>query len=103
MFLRALLNWYRRPPSESASMPEAALAHTTTELLVPQTTDLLPFDETLFERARVQWHIEDWESLTQIDRANLQHHAARAKLALLMSAGHQKIGNRSEAARSRSL
>ena len=60
--------------------------------------DLVPdkwvaFDENLLERARTQWQFGDWESLTNISRENLQHHPERAKLALLVAAGHAQCGN----------
>jgi uncharacterized protein HemY len=51
------------------------------------------YDENLLERARTQWQFGDWESLTNISRESLQHHPDRAKLALLVAAGHAQYGS----------
>lgn len=59
-----------------------------------------PHDEALLERARTQWQFGDWDSLAQLNRDALQHHPARAELALLAAAGRLQIGkNHSEASR----
>ena len=58
---------------------------------------LVPYDENLLERSRTQWQFGDWASLAKIERDTLQHHPARAKLALLVAAGHQGLGNATEA------
>jgi FkbM family methyltransferase len=55
--------------------------------------DLVPYDENLLERARTQWQFGDWESLLRIERASLQHHPDRAKVALLIAAAHQQNNN----------
>ena len=49
---------------------------------------LVPYDETLLERARVQWQFGDWDSLAALDRVTLQHHPERGRLALLAAAGY---------------
>jgi cephalosporin hydroxylase len=54
---------------------------------------VVPYDENLLERARTQWQFGDWESLTKIERDNLQHHPDRAKLALLAAAGYLQTDN----------
>jgi hypothetical protein len=51
---------------------------------------LVPFDETLLERARTQWQFGDWASLQRIEHEQLQHHPDRAKLALLAAAGRSQ-------------
>lgn len=59
-----------------------------------------PHDEALLERARTQWQFGDWDSLAQLNRDALQHHPARAELALLAAAGRlQTEKNNSEARR----
>lgn len=45
----------------------------------------VPFDEHLLERARIAWHLGDWDSLIQIPSDVLDHHPDRAKLALLVA------------------
>lgn len=59
---------------------------------------VVPFDENLLERSRTQWQFGDWASLIKLERDTLQHHPDRAKLALLVAAGHLQHAN-SEAAR----
>jgi NCAIR mutase (PurE)-related protein len=44
-----------------------------------------------------QWQFGDWASLAAINRDTLQHHPDRAKLVLLVAAGHQALGNAAEA------
>lgn len=64
------------------------------EALPNQT--VVPYDEDLLERSRVQWQFGDWQSLVQLSREMLQHHPDRAKLALLAAAGHLQIGMAAE-------
>lgn len=52
------------------------------------TSNPVPYDENLLERARTQWQFGDWEILAKLDRDTLQHHPDRAKLALLAAAGN---------------
>ena len=59
--------------------------------------DLVAYDEDLLERSRTQWQFGDWNSLIKLERAALQHHPDREKLALLAAAGHTQIGNLVEA------
>jgi hypothetical protein len=54
---------------------------------------MVPYDENLLDRSRTYWQFGDWESLTQLERDTLQHHPDRAKLALLVAAGHMQQGN----------
>lgn len=53
----------------------------------------IPYDENLLERARTQWQFGDWDSLSKLGRNTLQHHPDRAKLALLVAAGHMQQGD----------
>lgn len=70
----------RAKPTAGAS-PERIVATTESD------SQLVPFDETLLERARTQWQFGDWPSLQRIERDQFQHHPDRAKLALLAAAG----------------
>jgi hypothetical protein len=63
------------------------------EALVSEDVAWVAFDENLLERARTQWQFGDWESLTYIHRESLQYHPERARLALLVAAGHGQRGN----------
>ncbi|EXI68583.1 MAG: hypothetical protein AW08_00895 [Candidatus Accumulibacter adjunctus] len=58
---------------------------------------VVPYDESLLERARTQWQFGDWRSLAQLTRDTLQHHPDRAKLTLLAAAGRLQIGQEAEA------
>lgn len=64
---------------------------------IEATSHLVPFDESLLERARTQWQFGDWHSLANLDRDILQHHPDRAKLVLLAAAGRLQIGQSDEA------
>jgi hypothetical protein len=55
------------------------------------------YDEYLLDRARTQWQFGDWESLMKIERDALENHPDRAKLALLVAAGHLQQGDNNTA------
>jgi hypothetical protein len=81
--------------TQAASAPPAMAGVQFDEIESQQT--LVPYDENLLERSRTQWQFGDWASLAALPRDTLQHHPDRAKLALLCAAGHQALGNASEA------
>jgi hypothetical protein len=58
---------------------------------------LVAFDENLLEKARTQWQFGDWETLAEVSREQLQHHPDRAKLAILVAAGHSQLGSMQQA------
>lgn len=58
-----------------------------------QTQNVIPYDENLLERARIQWQFGDWSKLACLERDTLQHHPERAKLALLAAAGRLQTGD----------
>lgn len=62
-----------------------------------QEASVVPYDEHLLERARIQWQFGDWQGLVQLTRENLNHHPDRAKLALLAAAGRLQTGQDAEA------
>lgn len=68
-------------------------AATDVEALTTEYISWVPFDENLLERARTQWQFGDWDSLASISRDSLQHHPDRARLAVLVAAGHSQCGN----------
>jgi hypothetical protein len=68
-------------------------ARTDVEALTSEDVSWVAFDENLLERARTQWQFGDWESLASISRESLQHHPDRARLAVLVAAGHSQCGN----------
>ena len=50
-------------------------------------------DAELFDRARMQWHFGDWESLAALDWSIIEAHPKRALLALLASTASQQLGH----------
>jgi hypothetical protein len=78
-----------------ASLPEQG----TEDIQNVETAELVPYDETLLDRARTQWQFGDWESLIKLNADDIQHHPQRGKLALLASAGYFQAGNLNEAHR----
>lgn len=53
----------------------------------------LSYDENLLEHCRTRWQLGDWGGLTAISLNSLQHHPDKAKLALLVAAGHSQASN----------
>lgn len=98
-----------QPPSTLASRPSPLAGAKPlpiyelkeTQPVGYQSTDLFDssteetqdgFFTGLLDRARMQWLIGDWESLSKLDMDQIQHHPDRAKLALLVSAGLMQGG-----------
>ena len=79
------------PSKELSSSTEVPT--TVIEVLTSVGRSWVAFDENLLERARTQWQFGDWESLAAISRESLQHHPERARLAVLVAAGHCQRGN----------
>lgn len=89
-------------PSEGALFSERTVV--TVELKDGQAEDpteshhetqepWVAFDENLLEKARTQWQFGDWQTLSTINREQLQHHPERDKLAILVAAAHGQSGN----------
>lgn len=53
---------------------------------------MVPFDDSLLERALTQWKFGDWQSLVNLNLETLQYHPDRAVLALLAGAGRLQMG-----------
>jgi len=83
--------------SKSANSVETANEYQLEHIDASEVSKLVPYDESLLDRSRTQWQFGDWESLCALTRNELQHHPDRAKLALLTAAGHQQIGDMTEA------
>ena len=58
---------------------------------------VVPYDENLLERTRIQWQFGDWNSLAKLDLDNLQNHPDRATLALLAAAGRLQTDKAADA------
>lgn len=100
--LNSLTNWIRRLFGSKPRQVERDIAAFSEEppsagrkvtAFVEEDITVVPYDENLLERARIQWQFGDWESLAKLERSALQHHPERAKLALLAASGHFQQGN----------
>ena len=79
----------------SLSLPPHAQRDPPVQAFSPNM--LMPYDENLLERSRVQWQFGDWESLAGVDSDSLRHHPDRARIALFAASGHQQLNNVSQA------
>jgi len=105
--LTSLRHWFVKlfglsvPDGAQSVVDQKAIVTSQNELESVETCDdgttVFPYDESLLEKARMQWQFGDWQSLVAIERDSLQHHPERAKLALLVSAGHMQWGDASQA------
>jgi hypothetical protein len=94
--LSKILRWLRgssKPQGEPALEPEDNSADDVDAAEEETSSDIVFYDENLFERARTQWQFGDWNSLADIERESLNHHPQRARLALLIASGHQQLGD----------
>lgn len=57
----------------------------------------IPYDENLLEKLRGYWVQGNWNALVDIQFESLIDHPERAKLALLVAAGHQQLRNSDQA------
>lgn len=67
------------------------------KITIDSRSKWVAYDEDLLDRVRTQWLLGDWESLVQINEANLKDHPAREKVALLLAAAHQQLGGQKTA------
>lgn len=73
-----------------------------THIIQPESMTLAqgqqePYDENSLGRAHTQWQFGDWESLTQLQKTQIENHPERGKLALLIASGHLQLGERVKA------
>ena len=82
----------------TAPAPDATPnTHAVEDVPYRSMTSIVAYDENLLERSRTQWQFGDWASLALLERDTIQHHPDRAKIALLVAAGHSATGNFKEA------
>lgn len=78
----------RQVPAVQATAPSpAALAGSTAH--APAEV----YDDGLLDRARGLWRRGDWAALAALDGPEVAGHPERARLALLVAAGHQALGD----------
>ena len=91
---KTFFKWFRSKKKDTVfSQKQVAQESPPTSSDDAEQNQVVPYDENLLECSRTQWQFGDWESLAQLERATLQHHPDRAKLALLAGAGHLQLGN----------
>lgn len=86
-------------PTTSAPLPASTPSALSHDAVLVHSGELLPRDEQLFERALTQWQFGDWGRLAALDPNDFSHHPRRARLALLVAAGHQQLGQHDDARR----
>lgn len=101
--LQRLIAWLRRvvAPTAEESPPLLALPdHSRRNARSPhETLTQEPVqppangDKTLLENALDQWQTDDWQSLAVLNRARIEQHPERARLALLSAAAQAQIGD----------
>jgi glycosyltransferase involved in cell wall biosynthesis len=103
---KALGHWFRQRFSlskhDKAGVVTPSLAQSDSQMtesfdVIDAPSHLVPYDENLLERARMQWQFGDWQSLANLNRDTLQQHPERAKLAMMAAAGHQQLGDQAAA------
>ncbi|HNP52607.1 MAG TPA: FkbM family methyltransferase [Nitrosomonas nitrosa] len=91
-----LIRWLSSPAQTDDSATPLQSAQTDNRAISIEEHAIaraVPYDENLLERARTQWQLGDWASLSELNQDTLQHHPDRAKLALLAAAGHMQQGD----------
>lgn len=86
----------REPRSAPIALPDQSGSRTGDGMVMftdEHAGTIVPYDENLLERAKIQWRFGDWQSLVAIDHNSLKQHPERAKLALLAAAGHAQMGD----------
>ncbi|MQM29851.1 MAG: hypothetical protein CRU78_04570 [Candidatus Accumulibacter phosphatis] len=81
------------PPLAVPANHPVSVSRSSTDQAIAGEPEFVPYDEELLERTRTQWQFGDWSSLCQLAREDLRHHPDRAKLALLVAAGHLQTEN----------
>lgn len=96
---KRLTNWLKHPIKAAVNVVADTVAESVTDTSISpdrsdmSLTEMVPYDEHLLERSLTHWQFGDWGMLAKLERDVLRHHPDRAKLALLVAAGHQQLGN----------
>lgn len=84
-------------PQTLLSVDAQAQAFEAEAAVSASLSEALPYDEGLLDKAKTQWQRGDWDGLVLLQRDVLEQHPDRAKLALLVAAGHAQKGQNDEA------
>ena len=76
----------------SFNAPDPSHPLSLTPKVLAQATDA-EADQAILEAAQAAWMIGDWQALTTYDKADLVRHPARARMAMLIAAGYQQVGD----------
>lgn len=87
--------WRRK--SDAAPPPAQPQTLPSSEFEMAEVPAASPYDEGLLDKAKTQWQRGDWDGLVLLKRDVLEYHPDRAKLALLVAAGHAQKGQYDEA------
>lgn len=87
------VNEEKQTPMQFASRSAGDVELSTLNSLMQSTSQSLAQDSRTLDNAITQWQFGDWDSLIKLRRDSLETHPERAKLALLVAAGHQQQGD----------
>ena len=71
----------KAPPKQSGAVMEANVEQSVVHC-----------DGNLLDKAQSDWQRGDWQGLVQLSRYDIEHHTARAQLAILAAVGHFQMG-----------
>jgi len=83
----------KQTPMQVTSRSAAEVGLNTLNSVTRSTSQSLAHDSRIIDNAHTQWQFGDWDSLIKLPRDSLETHPERAKLALLVAAGHQQLGD----------
>jgi len=87
------VNDEKQTPMQFASRSAGDVELNTLNSLTQSTSQRLAQDSTILNNAHSQWQFGDWDSLIKLPHDSIESHPERAKLALLVAAGHQQLGD----------
>ena len=87
------VNDEKQTPMQVTSRSPGEVEFNTLNSVTQSRGQSLAHDSKLLDNAHTQWQFGDWDSLIKLPRESLEAHPERAKLALLVAAGHQQLGD----------
>ena len=86
------VNEVTQVPAQFSWHAPAASGFNTVSVPTPSVNESHAYDSQLLDKAHTQWQFGDWAGLVALQRDSIETHPERAKLALLVAAGHQQVG-----------
>jgi hypothetical protein len=87
------VNDEKQTPMQVTSRSPGEVEFNTLNSVTQSRSQSLAHDSKILDNAHTQWQFGDWDSLIKLPRESLEAHPERAKLALLVAAGHQQLGD----------